>query len=605
MKRFVNKGSLVKHSENAYRVIEVSKDGSVTLENLDAGNTFSVPFTEVSLLETEGAREEYITDRRLAWLEQSKSNPVEMQVAITRAECIDRLLSGKISRANLLLELEISVPTLTRLLRRYDPELGAVSLMRNVRGRKAATRMLSPLHEQIIEDGIKRYLNKTKKLCTFTEMYEYVESKCVVNGLKPPSPNTIKNRLESFGDRAIYSIRRGREAMLQKFEMKPGSIDVETILSMVQVDHTKVDVIIRDSNGLPLMRPWLTVVIDLKSRIVLGYYLALHPPSALSVAMALLSACYPKSEQPMMMGGGIGTLHRFWGTPVAVGTDNAAEFTSDEFAAALGLYDIELLLRPIGKKHYGGHVERLIGTLMGKVHMLPGTTYSNVLTKADYDSAKESALTYQQLCKWFADQVAIYHGRAHEGLGRRSPSEVWDEEMAKLGPQYIQPIPGDFRTFALDFFPSFTRTVQTKGVEFKGDFYVSSVIRRLVGQRLTFKYNPLNLGKIWLRLEGRYYEIPYSDITKQPISLSEYYASNRSGKRRRGELIDPTLHELRLQAHDDIDNAVAEAKRVRQHIAKKAHGVGITALLENKSFDDSGLKPLAADQARKKLDWKG
>ncbi|MEN5301054.1 Mu transposase C-terminal domain-containing protein [Pseudomonas sp. TWI628] len=605
MKRFVSKGSLVKHSENAYRVIEVSKDGSVTLENLDAGNTFSVPFTEVSLLETEGAREEYITERRLAWLEQAKNNPVEMQVAIARAECIDRLLSGKISRANLLLELDISVPTLTRLLRRYDPELGAVSLMRNVRGRKAATRMLSPLHEQIIEDGIKRYLNKTKKLCTFTELYEYVESKCVVNGLKPPSPNTIKHRLESFGDRAIYSIRRGREAMLQKFEMKPGSVDVETILSMVQADHTKVDIIIRDSNGLPLMRPWLTVVIDLKSRIILGYYLALHPPSALSVAMALLSACYPKSEQPMMMGGGIGTLHRFWGTPAAVGTDNAAEFTSDEFSAALGLYDIELLLRPIGKKHYGGHVERLIGTLMGKVHMLPGTTYSNVLTKADYDSAKESALTYQQLCKWFADQVAIYHGRAHEGLGRRSPSEVWDEEVAKLGPQYIQPIPGDFRTFALDFFPSFTRTVQTKGVEFKGDFYVSSVIRRLVGQRLTFKYNPLNLGKIWLRSEGRYYEIPYSDITKQPISLSEYWASSRSGKRRRGELIDPTLHELRLQAHDDVDNAVTEAKRVRQNIAKKSHGAGIMALLENKSLDDSGFKPLAADQTRKKLDWKG
>ncbi|HDS1809515.1 Mu transposase C-terminal domain-containing protein [Pseudomonas sp. GD03651] len=605
MKRVVNKGSLVKHSENAYRVIEISKDGSVTLENLDAGNTFSVPFTEVSLLEAEGAREAYIAERRLAWLEQSKSNPEEMKVAITRAECIDRLFAGKISRANLLLELDISIPTLTRLLRRYDPELGAVSLIRGVRGRKAATRMLSPLAEQIIVDGIQRYLKNPKKLCIFTELYEYIESKCVVNGLKPPSANTVKKRLESFGDRAVYSLRRGREAMLQKFVMKPGSVDVETILSMVQVDHTKVDVIIRDSNGLPLMRPWLTVVIDLKSRVILGYYLALHPPSALSVAMALLSACYPKSEQPMMMGGGIGTLHRFWGTPVVVGTDNAAEFTSDEFAANLALYEIELLLRPIGKKHYGGHVERLIGTLMGKVHMLPGTTYSNVLSKADYDSAKNSALTFAQFCKWFADQVAIYHGRAHDGLGRRAPSEVWDEEMAKLGAEYVQPIPGDFRTFTLDFFPSISRTVQTKGVEFKGQFYVSSVIRRLVGQRLTFKYNPLNLGKIWLRLEGRYYEIPYSDVTKQPISLSEYYASKRSGNRRRGELVDPALHVLRLQAHEDVDNAVTEAKRVRQHIAKKEQNAEIMGILANKSLDDPELKPLAADQTRKKLDWKG
>lgn len=71
-----------------------------------------------------------------------------------------------------------------------------------------------------------------------------------------------------------------------------------------------------------------------------------------------------------MMGGGQGTMHRYWGTPAAVGADNAAEFTSDAFEATLN-YRIDLLLRPIGKKHYGGHVERLIGTLMGKAHMLP------------------------------------------------------------------------------------------------------------------------------------------------------------------------------------------------------------------------------------------
>ncbi|MHC2148919.1 transposase [Pseudomonas sp. 210_17 TE3656] len=605
MKRFVKKGSLVKHDEKSFRVIATYQDGSVTLESLDADHTFNVPFTEIALLEIDGAREDYIAERRLAWLEQSKNNPKEMQVAIKRAEGIERYRSGKISRSTLLLEIEVSVPTLTRLLGRYDPELGAVSLMRSARGRKASTRMLSDTHEQIIEEGIARYLKKTNKLTTFSELYEYIESKCVVTGLKPPSANTVKKRLDAFGARAVYSIRYGREPMLQKFVMRPGSVDVETILSMVQIDHTKVDVIVRDEAGKPLMRPWLTVVIDLKSRIVLGYYLALHPPSAVSVAMALLSACYPKSEQPLMMGGGKGTMHRYWGTPAAVGADNAAEFTSDAFEAALSFYNIDLLLRPIGKKHYGGHVERLIGTLMGKVHMLPGTTYSNVLTKAEYDSAKESALTYKQLCVWFADQVAIYHGRAHEGLARKTPSEVWDEEIGKLGASYVPPMPGDFRTFALDFFPSIQRTVQTKGVEFKGDFYVSSVVRRRVGQRLIFKYNPLNLGKIWLRLDGKYYEVPYSDVTKESISLSEYWARIGSGRRRRGELADPSLHLLRLQTHEYVDGAVKETKRIRQNAAKRDQAAESMKLLNDSSPDDADFKPLSADQTRKKLDWKG
>ncbi|KAF0252198.1 Mu transposase C-terminal domain-containing protein [Pseudomonas putida] len=605
MKRPVKEGCLVTHDEKTFRVIGISPDGSVTLQNLELNNYFSVPFTEVTLLEVDNERNNYINERRLAWLEQSKNDPKEMQVAMRRAEGIERYRSGKLARAALLIEIEVSEATLTRMLRKYDPELGAVSLMRGVRGRKAATRMLSNLHEQIIDDGIARYLKQTKKLSTFSELYEYIESKCEVSGLKPPSANTLKKRLDAFGERAAYSLRHGREQMLQKFVMKPGSIDVETILSMVQIDHTRVDVIIRDANGLPLMRPWLTVVIDLKSRIVLGYYLALHAPSAVSVAMALLSACYPKTEQPLMMGGGHGTMHRFWGTPAAVGADNAAEFTSDNFEATLNYYKIDLLLRPVGKKHYGGHVERLIGTLMGKAHMLPGTTYSNVLTKAEYDSAKESALTYRQLCKWFADQVAIYHGRAHEGLGRKTPSEVWDEEMAKLGQNYVPPVPGDFRTFLLDFFPSISRTVQTKGVEFNGEFYVSLVIRKLVGQRLVFKYNPLNLGKIWLRLDGKYYDIPYADVTKEPISMSEYVARTKSGRRRRGELASPELHKLRLESLDDVESARKETKRIRQSNAKKSQISESMQSIEKDLPADTDLKPLASDQTRKKLDWKG
>lgn len=605
MKRFIKDGSLVHYDDKTFRVAGMSQDGTVTLENLDATDTFVVSFVDVALLDVDGARSNYIAERRLVWLQQANTNPQEMRVAMTRAESIEMYRSGKLSRAELLLNIEVSEPTLTRLLKRYDPELGAVSLIRSVRGRKSATRMLSSLHEKIIEEAITKYLKKGKSLNSATELYEYIESKSVVMGLKPPSANTIKNRLNSFGMRAPYSLKHGREHMLQKFDMKSGMVDVETILSMVQMDHTKVDVIIRDANGLPLMRPWLTVIIDLKSRIVLGYYLALHPPSAVSVAMALLSACYPKTSQPLMLGGGKDTLHRFWGTPETIGTDNAAEFTSDAFEAALNYYKIDLLLRPIGKKHYGGHVERLIGTLMGKAHMLPGTTYSNVLTRAEYDSAKESAMTYKQCCQWLADQVAIYHGRAHEGLGRKAPSEVWDEEMAKFGPGFVPPIPGDFRTFTMDFFPSIQRTVQAKGVEFNGEFYASSVIRRLVGQRLTFKYNPMNLGKIWLRLDGRFYDVPYSNITLTPISLSEYFAGVRSGRRRAGELIDTSLHTLRLKVYEDIDSAVKETKKIRKEAAKKNQVELAMTAIQASSLDDADVKPLAADQTRKKLDWEG
>lgn len=603
----IAEGSLVSFEEKVYRVVECATDGSVTLQSLETPHTFDVLFTQVTLVETDQAKHDLYNDRRLVWMEQTDVNPKELAIASERATNINDYLNGKISRPQLVEKLGSSETTARRLLKRYDPELGAVSLIRSVRGRKKNSRLLSDIQEKIIEKAItKRLKDKTKRLENFTALWEYVDSLCHVTGVKTPSVNAVKSRLDSFGVKAVYSLKHGREAMLQKFELKPGMIDVDTILTMVQIDHTRVDIIIVDAQGRALMRPWLTVVIDLKSRVLLGYYLALHPPSALSVAMAMLSACFPKQEFPITLGGGLNTLHRFWGTPKALGMDNAAEFTSPELVATLQYYNIEPLLRPIGKKHYGGHVERIIGTLMGKVHLLPGTTYSNVLAKGDYEAAKHSGMTFSAFCEWFAGEVAVYHGRSHEGLNRLAPFEVWDAEMAKKGPGYVPPMAGNFRTFAFDFFPSIIRTVQPKGVEFSRAFYSSDILRRLVGKRLSFKYNPLNLSKIWLRHEGRYHEIPYSDLTKTPFSLSEYWALGRRRDRRPGTLVDESLHEVRLRNYELIDVSVSETKRIRQEVAKKsttAETMSVLSYGAEQHLLSGPCKEPSADQTRKKLSW--
>lgn len=602
-------GNLVSFEEKVYRVSACGAGGSVTLKSLETEHSFDVLFTQVTLVEVDEDKYQIHNDRRLIWMEQTDVNPKELAIASERSKNIIKYLQGTISIQQLVEKIGASETTTRRLLKRFDPELGAVSLVRSIRGRKKNSRLLSDIQEKIMEKAIsKRLKDKTKKLEAFTSLWEYVDSLCHTMGVKTPSINALKKRLDSFGEKAIYSLRHGREAMLQKFDLKPGMIDVDTILTMVQIDHTRVDVIIRDEHGRPLMRPWLTVVIDLKSRVILGYYLALHPPSAVSVAMAMLSACFPKQDFPIALGGGLNTRHRFWGVPRAVGMDNAAEFTSPELEAILQFYKIEPLLRPIGKKHYGGHVERIIGTLMGKVHLLPGTTYSNVLKKADYDSAKHSAMTFSAFCEWFANEVAIYHGRAHDGLNRLAPFEVWDAEMGKNGKDYIQPMPGNFRTFALDFFPSVIRTVQPKGVEFSRSFYSSAILRRLVGQRLSFKYNPLNLSKIWLRQDGRYHEVPYSDLTKAPISYSEYWAFARPRDRRPGMLVDEELHQVRLENYELVESSKAETKRLRQNVAKKVTAAETMSFLtyggEGSSLQLSTKEP-SADQTRKKLNWEG
>jgi hypothetical protein len=78
---------------------------------------------------------------------------------------------------------------------------------------------------------------------------------------------------------------------------------------------------------------------------------------------------------------------------------------------------MELIHRPVTRPSYGGHIERLIGTMMGAVHLLPGTTFSNVHAKADYPSDARATLTLAELEQWLIFEIAgTYHNRVHSAF---------------------------------------------------------------------------------------------------------------------------------------------------------------------------------------------
>jgi putative transposase len=66
-------------------------------------------------------------------------------------------------------------------------------------------------------------------------------------------------------------------------------------LELVQIDYTVVDVVVVDElERYPIGRPWLTVVIDVATRVIMGYQLSLEPPSSTSVALAISHAVLRK-----------------------------------------------------------------------------------------------------------------------------------------------------------------------------------------------------------------------------------------------------------------------------------------------------------------------
>jgi transposase InsO family protein len=155
-------------------------------------------------------------------------------------------------------------------------------------------------------------------------------------------------------------------------------------LAVVQIDHTKLDLIVVDEvDRKPLARPWFTVAVDVFSRVVAGFYLSLEAPGGASTGMCVACAILPKEN--LLARWGITTRWPVWGRMAALHCDNGKDFRGAMLRQACEQYGIGLLFRPVRQPHYGGHIERLMGTFAREIHTLPGTTFANPGERKGYD----------------------------------------------------------------------------------------------------------------------------------------------------------------------------------------------------------------------------
>lgn len=288
--------------------------------------------------------------------------------------------------------------------------------------------------------------------------------------LTQPSRKLFRRLLALIPDYDKDAARFGRQYAQAKYRTRLHIRLTERPLQRAEADHTRLDIlVVDDKTKAPLGRPWLTVVIDDFTRVVLGYALTFDSPSCCSVSKALKSAFKPKFAKDRYP-----AVENEWfafGVPVELGIDNGLEFHSYELQQVCLELGCDLDYAPRKTPWFKGKVEKFNATInRGAVTNNPGKTFSNVLEKEDYDPTKHAVLTKNQLeallNKFFCD---VYHQKPHMALGC-SPAEMWKSHIQELDVGLVP----DFTRFDAILGLRETRVLSHAGIRYEGLFYNSS-----------------------------------------------------------------------------------------------------------------------------------
>lgn len=568
-----------KHTDHEYQLLHLIDANQATFKNLttlrneilsvhdfinirsDQGTTVQVQADEISDEDWQKAQQRYLAIKPLMGDSDIRINSKDGKFEKWAQEC------------------GVSTRTLRRWIVAYESTYSIASLLDKKRGWVKGNRRLSDQMRNLIDVIIQEHyltIQRPSVEATIRKIFK----RCNELEWEKPSKNAIRYQIERIPEKEYLKKRGYRERAKNKFTPKAGQFpQVNYPLAVVQIDHTPVDIILVDDKyRKPIGRPYITLAIDIYSRMITGYYISLDAPSVTSVAMCLSRSILPKNELLLEYGLTKATWDAY-GIPQKIHVDNGSDFRSASLRKSCALHGIGIEFRPLARPEYGGHIERLIGNLMHKVHELPGTTFSNIKQRDGYDSEKNAALTLEEFERWFLNYVTrIYHQSIHSGIGR-TPNDQW--HIGLFGDGFepgigLPAIPADAQTLTLDFMPGFKRTIQHTGVVYNKIHYYDPCLNNLIKvtdanskktKEFSFKQDPRDISHIWFFDSDlrQYFKIPYANQALPVMSLWEYNQLYRMVKAKHNTVNESLIY----QAWEDIQNLVEEAqkstKTLRRH----------------------------------------
>ena len=479
----------------------------------------------------------------------------------------------------------VNTSTLYKWLALYNDHQHVAALVPRKPGRNKGQKFLEADQELVISSVIDDfYLQKQRP--TPKEVVDEVLRRCKIAKIDPPHPNTVRNRVAEIRPAVVLRRRGHKDKARDTYEPIMGAFPgADFPMAVVQIDHTPLDVIVVDEiYRKPIGRPYLTLAIDVYSRMVVGLYITLDAPSATSVAMCVSHAMNTKGDYLRKLGvegewpvwGQIGTLH----------ADNAKEFKCKAVNRGCQANQINMQWRPVKKPHYGAHIERYMGVVAKEMKKIPGATFSNTQQRKGYKSEDEAGLTMTEVEQHLVEFIVNnYHQKSHSQLQDSSPIRTW--EAGILGGDKpgvgVMPLPTDPDRIRLDFLPYVTSTVQRYGVRIDNVFYYDPILDRYIGstdpddpkgirkRKFIFARDPRDVSEIYFLdpAVGRYLPIPYRNVGHPAVSAGELREAARQVRAEGKEAVDEDrIFQSVEKNRRRIEESMAKTKAARRQAAK-------------------------------------
>lgn len=367
-----------------------------------------------------------------------------------------------------------------------------------------------------------------------------------------PSESTVLRRVRSIPPYICDLKRLGAGYARNQWRYSLKGDQSTRILERVEIDHTLLDIWVLDPRtGIPLGRPWITLVIDRFSGYLLGLYISFYGPSVATVASAIKESILPKDgyidmlRSPQLAWTAMGCAECYV-------VDNGLEFHAQQFQRIAWELRSDLIYNPVRSPWYKSSIER---TIMESNRILPlqGKVHRPLANAVRIDPAKSAAVMFDDLCTCLIEWASQVHPlRIHPKTLVR-PWDLWEDGRASMPPPAL---PVNLTGLELMCGLGTQRRVDGDGVFFNYLRFNSVELqdyRRNHGSalRAEIRFNPEDLRQIFVQLPkaGSWLAVPLQKsifASDQPISLMQLQVLRAEAGRRLTKANAPEMFETAM-----------------------------------------------------------